>query len=305
VTVISEQAVLDIRPSTPTIGAEVRGVDLREPLSERTRDAIWRAFQAHEVLVFPGQRLGPVEQVNFASSLGTIAEPSSVEAPLDGHPAVLQFDSAKAPRDNRVDYDTGRVAGWHADITFARRPPAAAVFNVRELPAGGGGDTMFASTRAAYDRLSPALQTFVDGLHAIHQPSKGIRATLARKGPGAWDGAVVNADDAFIHPVVRVNPETGRSSLFINPAFTTQIVELSHHESTDLLALLYDLVAQAENTVRYQWSEGDVALWDNQTVWHRRVTDYPAGARRVAERVLLAGTQPVGRSGATGAELAN
>jgi taurine dioxygenase len=141
----------------------------------------------------------------------------------------------------------------------------------------------------------------LDGLSAVHHASRGIRQSIERDGPGRWDGEVVTGSEEFVHPVVRVDPETGRRGLFVNPAFTTQIVGLTQHESAELLALIYDLVVQPENVVRYRWTPGSVGFWDNRTIWHRRVTDFVSTERRVAHRVLLEGDQPVGPSGAAAA----
>lgn len=207
------------------------------------------------------------------------------------HPEILVLDGAQG----------GRNARWHTDVTFMPAPPAASVLVGDVMPAFGG-DTMWADTRTAYERLSPAVQAAIDTLEAVHRISplaywgEPFDTALGR------DDAQRLFDDAakvppVIHPVVRVHPVTGRKNLFVNPGFTTHIVGMSRIESDGLLRLLYEHATQPELVLRHRWRAGDVVIWDNRATMHYAVDDYGA-AQRCMRRVTIRGTTPVGPSGA-------
>jgi taurine dioxygenase len=181
---------------------------------------------------------------------------------------------------------------WHTDSTFLPEPPFGAILRAVQLPSTGG-DTCWASMYAAYEGLSPAMQTFLDGLTAEHSTAI-IDAALAQL------GTVVRRDSGFapsIHPVVRVHPETGRKSLFVNGNFTTRIMELSERESAVLLSFLFEHVNSPEYHVRFHWEPNSVAIWDNRATQHCAIPDYHE--RRVMCRCMMRGDRPVGPSPAS------
>jgi taurine dioxygenase len=153
-----------------------------------------------------------------------------------------------------------------------------------------GGDTCFASMPAAYGALSPALQRFLDGLHAEH--SLAIMAERTRHVDNASLREEVSKWPPVVHPVVRVHPETGEKLLNVNANWTSHIVELSPLESDALLQFLYRHLQSPEFQVRFRWAEGSVAMWDNRAVQHYAVPDYHQ--RRVMQRVTVAGDRPFG-----------
>jgi alpha-ketoglutarate-dependent taurine dioxygenase len=279
-------AALTVTPLTGTFGAELSGGRLAGV------DGTWLmdALQEHRVLVARDQFLTHAEQVALASSLG---EPTPAHPVVPGHPdhpEILELDGAKG----------GRNARWHTDVTFVRTPPAASVLVGDVLPEWGG-DTMWADTRTAYERLAPALREAVDGLEAVHRISplaywgEPFDTALGR------DDAQQLLDDAakvppVVHPVVRVHPGTGRRNLFVNPGFTSHVVGLSRIESDHLLALLYAHMTQPELTMRHRWRAGDVVMWDNRATMHYATDDY-GGAERLMRRVTIRGGAAVGPTG--------
>jgi taurine dioxygenase len=242
------------------------------------------------VLVFRDQTLSKGEQVAFARLLGepTLAHPI-VPGP-DEHPEILELDAAAG----------GRNARWHTDVTFVATPPRASILYGETIPSYGG-DTMWADTRAAYDRLAEPLRDLVDRLDAIHRVSplaywgEPFDTALTRD-DAAELAAKAQRLPAVLHPVVRVHPETGRRNLFVNPGFTTHLVGLSRIESDNLLALLYAHASQPELVYRHRWQTGDLIIWDNRCTMHYAVDDYADSARRV-RRVTLRGDAPVGANG--------
>jgi taurine dioxygenase len=277
-----------LTPITGTFGAELSGERVADGI-----DGAWLSRQLvdHRLLVLRDQHLTHAQQVQLARELG---EPTPAHPVVPGHPdhpEILVLDGAQG----------GRNARWHTDVTFMPAPPAASVLVGDVMPAFGG-DTMWADTRTAYERLSPAVKAAIDTLEAVHRISplaywgEPFDTALGR------DDAQRLFDDAakvppVIHPVVRVHPVTGRKNLFVNPGFTTHIVGMSRIESDGLLRLLYEHATQPELVLRHRWRAGDVVIWDNRATMHYAVDDYGA-AQRCMRRVTIRGTTPVGPSGA-------
>jgi taurine dioxygenase len=274
-------------PITGVFGAELSGGRVCDGV-----DAEWLSsmLEDHRLLVLRDQHLGHGEQVELARALG---EPTPAHPVIPGHadfPEILEQDGQKG----------GRNARWHTDVTFVVTPPAASVLVGDSTPVAGG-DTMFADTRTAYERLAAPVKAMCDVLQAVHRISP-----LAYWGE-PFDSAL-NRDDAqqllddaakvppIVHPVVRVHPTTGRPNLFVNPGFTSHIVGLSRIESDAVLAMLYEHMTQPEFVLRHRWREGDVVIWDNRATMHYAVDDYGNTERRV-RRVTVRGGVPVGPTG--------
>jgi taurine dioxygenase len=265
---------------SPSIGAEVRGVDCSQPLEASTVGAIRAAWLDHLVLFFPDQELTPDQQVTFASRFGEVTEGHPVEPTLEDHPDVLPVDSLK----DRTNF-------WHTDVTFMSRPPMGSLLYARTLPSVGG-DTMWASTRAAYETLAEPLQAFADTLKAVHFDP--YYAELIASGQvNEWEGQKIDRLWPVEHPVVRVHPETGRKNLFVNPQFTVGLKGFPGQQGQRLLRLFYDHMTEPERTVRYRWRPGTLAFWDNRTTMHFGIYDY-GDERRVMHRVTLRGDRPQG-----------
>jgi taurine dioxygenase len=182
----------------------------------------------------------------------------------DEHPEVTLLHSERG----------GRADVWHSDFTYAPEPMMGAVLRFVKGPAAGG-DTMWASMYAAYEQLSDPVQELLEGLTALHSPVPDGRMDMESE-----------------HPIVRIHPETGRRSLFVNRLFTTRIPQLSPVESTGLLSMLFAWAERPELTCRWRWEEGDVAVWDNRCTMHYAIGDY--SDERVAHRVAVLGDAPVG-----------
>ncbi len=284
---------LDVRHLSGTIGAEIRGVDLRD-LDDAAVAGIRQVLLERKVVFFPGQQLDQESHVAFASRFGELTEGHPVIPGVDGHPNLFEIDYS-APRDVYASYGdvSTRTQGldWHTDVTFVERPPLGSVLRAVVIPPSGG-DTLFADQQAAFDALSPALQGFLRSLHAVHDGRAAFQAAFDATGAGRWEGAELAELRPVVHPVVRTHPETGRAGLFVNPGFTSHIVELERSESDALLRFLYAHSVRPEFTVRYHWSAGDVGFWDNRATQHSVVGDFGDQAR-VIQRVTLRGDAPV------------
>jgi len=283
---------LDVTPLSGTIGAVIRGIDLRD-VDDATVSAVRRVWLDRKVVFFPGQDLDPDTHQAFATRFGELTEGHPVIPGVAGSPHIFEIDYSRA-RDVYANY--GDVAtrsqglDWHTDVTFVKRPPLGSILRAVVVPPSGG-DTMFSDQQAAFDDLSPTLQNFLLTLTAVHDGSAQFAAVLEQVGEGRWEGQAVPTLEPVVHPVVRTHPETGRRGLFVNPGFTSHIAELERAESDALLTFLYSHSVRPEFTVRYHWSAGDVGFWDNRATQHSVVGDF-GGQDRVIQRVTLRGDEP-------------
>lgn len=281
---------LDVRPLTPTVGAEIFGVDLRDELDHGTVAALRRALLDHGVIFFRDQPLSPEQHLRFARRFGEVKVP------------VFENKSSETPGFTVIDQSSPKGSGtdvWHADSTFMAEPPLGAILRAERVPAVGG-DTLWASMTAAYDALDPALQARLDGLVAEHSARRVM--ALVEKLDNAY-ARETKVAPPVLHPVVRVHPETGRRLLFVSPNWVDRIVGLPDDESEALLHLLYEHVKSPELQCRFRWQRDSVAFWDNRATQHYAVPDYRE--RRIMHRVMLAGDAPFGPEQAGAARLSS
>jgi len=264
------------------IGARIDGVKLGGDLDPDTVDEIREALLAHKVIFFRGQdHLDDDQQLAFAGLLGT---------PV-AHPAAAVLAPKGAPIITPIDSERGRANRWHTDVTFAANYPAASILRAVTLPSYGGS-TLWASTAAAYDELPEPLKWLVDNLWAVHTNRRDyvIPESLNEK-QREFRQAFEKPDFQTEHPVVRVHPETGERTLLAG-GFVRNFIGLDSYESTVLLELLQRRITLPENTIRWNWEPGDVAIWDNRATQHRAIDDYD-DQPRLLHRVTLMGDVPV------------
>lgn len=269
---------MEIRKLTGLFGAEITGTDLRDPSQF---DAIRGAFVEHSVIVLRRQTITPEDHLAFARRFGPININRFFKA-LNSHPEIaLVVKEAD---------QTGAIGEeWHTDHAYDDAPATGSILHGIEIPPYGG-DTVFASTTAAYDALSEPFKQMLEGLHAWHSSRHVFGAAVADTN-SARTGRIGNADKAtqdVLHPVVITHPLSGRRSLFVNPQFTTRIEGLSPIESRAILGAIYEHVQKPEFQARVRWAPGDVTMWDNRATWHKAINDYH-GHRRYMHRVTVEG----------------
>ena len=279
---------LDVVKVSGNIGAEIHGVDLSADLPAPAVEAIRAALLEHKVIFFRGQELDAAGQERFARRFGS---------PTTAHPTIPSLDGAPAV----LDLDYGRTAGranhWHTDVTFVQRPPLGSILRAVTLPPYGG-DTVWANTVTAYERLPKELRTLADELWAVHSNAYDYAAYKpSDDSEDARRHREVFTSTEYVteHPVVRVHPETGERSLVLG-GFVRRFVGWNADDSRELFKLFQSYVTSLENTVRWRWAPGDVAFWDNRATQHYAVADYGILARRV-QRITLAGDTPVAVDG--------
>jgi taurine dioxygenase len=271
-----------VQPLSPALGAEISGVDLREPLDDETIAEIRRAFLSHLAIFFRDQSLTQAQYLRFARTLGEPSEYPFVKG-MDGYPEITEVIKKE---DERVNF--GGI--WHSDTTYLECPPMGTMLYARVLPALGG-DTLFANMVMAYENLSAGMQRLLIGLTAVNSAEKddaaATRVDRLRERPREAGETVTVAE----HPIVRTHPETGRKALYVNPGHTVRIAGFSEAESAPILDYLYRHQTQPEFTCRFRWRRDSLAFWDNRATQHYPLNDYH-GHHRAMQRITLAGDRP-------------
>jgi alkyl sulfatase len=288
---------IDVRPMAGHIGAEILGVDLSRPLDAATVAEIRATLLRWKVVFFRDQDITQPQHIAFGRLFGEVtpAHPT-LPAAFPEHPEILLLG-----RGNEFMKDGPRIESrWHTDVTFVPNPPMASILRGIVIPPYGG-DTQFTNLAVAYDQLSPEVQQFIGGLHAVHH---NVLPLSRGEMPSGLASKFASSDLRAVHPVVRVHPETGEQVIFVNPNFTSHIVELSRQEGRHVLAMLYEHMTNPSFTVRFRWQPGSIAFWDNRATAHLVPTDVPAEFERTMQRITIAGDVPVGPDGSTSYALA-
>lgn len=276
---------MHIAPLTEHTGAEVRGIDLSEPVTADDRRRLQEAFVAHHVLAIRGQKLAPAQVLQAVSLFGEVFPQHNTRFALPDCPQIHYLSNEDRFPDGRR-YIPGE--GWHTDHSNDTRPPKATVLHAVTLPSRGG-DTQYANMAAAYEALPAATRERLASLMAIHvyQSSHSARKLMALS-----DAGKERVPNAVLHPVVRTHPESGRRSIYINPIRIEGIVGLDHKEALPLLDELLAHATQERFQYRHAWQPGDLVIWDNRCLLHKANGDYDMGELRYLYRVMLRGDVP-------------
>jgi taurine dioxygenase len=267
-------------------GAEVRGLDLTQPVDEATRQRLNQAFTQHSVLVIRDQHLSPAQMLEAVQLFGEVFPQHNTRFALPECPLIHYISNQDSFPDGKR-YIPGE--GWHTDHSNDVRPPKATVLHAVALPEHGG-DTQYANMAAAYDALPSAMQQRLAGLQGIHvyQSSHSARKLMSLSAENKE-----RVPNAVLHPIVRTHPETGRKAIYINPIRIEGILGLDHREALPLLDELLDHATQPRFQYRHQWRAGDLVMWDNRCLLHKANGDYDMGQLRRLYRVMLKGSVPV------------
>ncbi|GHJ89950.1 hypothetical protein NliqN6_6352 [Naganishia liquefaciens] len=307
---------------TPSIGTEFTAHDKDGLPSLSIREVLMDPKKLRDLAILVSQRgvvffrdasITPEEQKDLVEALGQAGGKPAGHG-LHVHPLTAEtsefgkeisvissefafdkkFDRAKEPVYTKRNARTE----WHSDITFEPAPSDYASLQIREFPAQGGGDTLWASGYELYDRLTPTYRKFLEGLTAEHRGDFFVAAAKAKGEPLRGNrGSPLNdnQDLKASHPVIRVNPVTGWKSLFVNGVFTKKVNELNDEESENLLKFLSEHVhANFDAQVRYRWEPNNLAIWDNRSTFHAATKDFDreSGSVRTGTRSVSIGERP-------------
>jgi taurine dioxygenase len=281
-----DYAGLTVTPVSTVLGAEISGLDLRQPLTPEVVAGVRAALLRHKVVFFRDQDISHEDHVRFGRYFGEL-EGHPVTSHVPGFPEILHIEAADGMKLREEIVPLVRVANkWHTDVTFRAAPSMGGVLRMRDMPPLGG-DTLFADTAAIYRDLPQALKDKLATLTAEHDilQSYGYRVDEAKR------QELRAAYPLMVHPVIRTHPETGDKHLFVNKVFTTRILGLPEDEAKTLLADLLDRVKTPEYQVRFRWTPNAIVFWDNRATQHYAILDYWP-QERIVERVTIAGDAP-------------
>lgn len=269
---------ISVEKLTPVIGAEIGGIDLGKPLSNRQLDEIRRALWENLVVFFRDQTFSPEQHMAFGRLFGELhVHPAAPHEP--GIPELMKIYADKdSPRANGE--------GWHTDVSCDLEPPMGTILHIKQCPPHGG-DTLFASMYEAYEALSDRMRNYLAGLTAIHDGEHVYRGLYDNFGQA--DKPVYPRAE---HPVIRTHPATGKKALYVNRGFTTRILGIPIDESEGVLRYLYEHMENPLFQCRFRWRPNSIAFWDNRCTQHRALWDYWPHTR-AGNRVTIKGERPV------------
>ena len=273
---------IGVRPLSASIGAEIVGLDLSQPMSDALFAKVLDTWHQNLVILFRDQQLSEDDQVRFGALFGPPAV-SHTKRFTTANPAVMLISNIR---------ENGQMIGalpdgemhFHSDQCHQERPAMASMLYALEVPSKGG-NTLFANAYKAYETLPESIKTRIEGRKALnaydYQAAATHRGTRLREGiPSCW------------HPVVRTHPATGKKALYVNRLMTIAIEGMPEEESDRLLGTLFDHQEQPQFVYEHVWRPHDLLLWDNRCALHAR-TDFSAAERRLLRRLTILGEKPV------------
>jgi taurine dioxygenase len=282
------ESAVEVLPIAGKIGAEIRGVRLSADLSAAVRGQIREAWLKYKVVFFRNQQhLDEAAQESLTTLFGAAPVSHPTVPSIDGTRYITELDSRHG----------GRANSWHTDVTFVDAYPRASILRALVVPTAGG-DTTWANTVAAYQELTPELRELADKLWAVHTNEYDYQARRNKATPEDlryFEEIFTSTVYETEHPLVRVHPETGERSLLLGH-FVKKIIGLSSQDSSHLFQVFQDHITRLENTVRWRWAVGDVAVWDNRATQHYAINDY-GDQHRLVRRVTVDGDVPVAVDG--------
>jgi len=279
----ASRAPFEVVPLTEHIGAEIRGLDLRQKPSDETVQAIYKAWLDHLVLIFPDQKLEQedlIRATGFFGHLGKISRPPKYfpKGYSKMLPGIMLISNIRENGEPIGALPDGEMM-FHHDMIHAEIPSKATLLYSVEIPSDGG-NTLFASGYAAYDTLDPAIRSRLEGKKALHHYNYGSTIRGDSRGTEAFAEQV--------HPVFRTHEDTGRKAVYVNRLMTVKVIDMPQDESDRLLNAVYDHAEKREFVYEHAWRVGDLLLWDNRCSSHAR-TDFPSTERRLMLRTTVDG----------------
>ncbi|OED37831.1 taurine dioxygenase [Chromatiales bacterium (ex Bugula neritina AB1)] len=260
--------MFSVHPVTPVIGAELRGLDMSRELSSEVLDALYRALLEYQVIFVRDADISPASHLAFAQSFGELSAPHPLYPHVPGFENIMLLENNEA-----TPPDTN---SWHTDLTFKEEQPFASILIARHVPEVGG-DTLWSSCYAAYDRLSEGMKAHLKELKAIHDMGD-FRNNFSEDSNGKTaaerlSGGMTRMGQS-IRPLIGRHPVTGRPFLNFNEAFVSHIVGMTTTESNALITWLAGHMNRPEDQLRWRWTNNTLAMWDNRVTMHYAVADY-------------------------------
>ena len=287
---------LDIIPFDAAVGAEIRGVDLSQPMDDETFNEIEAAYNKYSVLLFRGQKINEDQHLTFSRRFGELEVHVLEQYLHPQHPEILVVSNIKEGDRHIGIYDAGRY--WHTDLSYMKVPSRGSLLYAIEVPHSDNGDplgdTLYTSSAAAYDALPEKTRDQIDKLSAEFSLANRHAKLVADGDTGAvLSDTHQQKAPPVVHKVVRTHPVTGRKSIYVNEGQTAKILGMPEDEGRDLLQELLTHVTKDEFVYRHKWRVGDLLMWDNIPTQHLAICDYELPQRRLLHRTTLKGTAPI------------
>ena len=278
---------ITVQKLAASVGAEVGGVDLSQPLDDATFAAIEAAWHEHSVLLFRDQALDELQEVAFASRFGELAQTLKHYDSGHAHPAIMYVTNEKKDGKYIGALPDGEMF-FHSDMCYLERPSMATMLFAIAIPPEGG-NTVFVGTYAAYETLAPDLKDRLQGRLAMNSYEPGYGASNVKM---RINTSPIEVTRSFAHPVFRTHPATGRKAIYVNRLMTEYIVGMPRDESDEVLQALFAHQEQPRFQYEHRWRIGDLLMWDNRSTLHAR-RDFDAAHLRKLRRVTVKGERPV------------
>lgn len=286
---------LEVVPSGAPVGAEIRGIDLSQPIDDATFRDIERAYARYGVLVFRDQHLTEREFVAVTERFGEIEEYVRSIFAMPGHPEIIIISNIEKDGEFIGVADAGTT--WHTDISYIKVPPRGSLLYAREVPVRDGkvlGDTLFSSTAAAYDDLPEATKELLAGRRTVHS-YEGKHAR--RREAGKSNRKPLTAEEQVAlapvdHPVIRTHPQSGRKCIYVVAGECDGVTGMPDADAALLLEDLADRCSRPDYVYRHRWQQYDLVIWDNCLVQHMAMHDYALPERRLMWRTTIKGSVP-------------
>ncbi len=291
---------LKIRYADAPLGHEILGVDLSNDMDDTTFNDIENTFDQYGVVFFRGQKLTPQQQLSFSRRFGSLEKFLIDSFLLPGFPEIFVVSNIIENGRPIGMADAGR--NWHSDMAFVEQPPRGSALYALEVPLDDAGvplgDTLFASTAAAYDALPEETRRRIASLKVLNSyrifTERKARQEMGDGGKKTQAEREKNKDSVpdVIHPLVRTHPRTGRKCLYVSGPLSVGIVGMPEAEADTLLDMLREHMTQQRFVYRHRWKVGDFILWDNCSAIHNALGDYRLPQRRRMHRTTIEGTVP-------------
>jgi taurine dioxygenase len=280
---VQQPSALRIKPLSPALGAEIRGIDVARPMSDATFEIIRNSWFDHGVLCIPGQVLGETEQVGFAARFGELAVTQGEYAISKSHPSIMYVTNEKEDGKYIGALPDGEMY-FHSDMCYVERPSMATMLYAMEIPSTGG-NTLFANMYKAYEALPEETRRRIAGLKVVTSYEPGTSAPMVTMRTRAQPSPTARS---YAQPMVCTHPVTGKKALYLNRLMSEYIVGMPREESNALLEALFDHQEQRQFIYEHRWTRGDLVMWDNRCILHAR-GDFNANELRKLRRVTVKG----------------
>lgn len=287
---LESNSQVDLRTSalSESIGCEVHGVDLSQPISDEVLRAIRAHLAAHSIVLFRNQQaLTPVAQIEFSRRFGALEHHVVSDFLLPDHPEI--FVVSNIIENGRHIGAHGGAKNWHSDLSYMSEPSMGSLFYCLECPSEGG-ETEFASMYAAWDGLEPERQQWLLQQQVVYDYVWHYENWLSHRTPLTEQQKA--KIPPVVHPAVRTHPETGRKALYVSHQLVKQFVGMSIEQSQPIIKELVAFATQEPFTYKHRWRPGDAVFWDNRSAMHRACPFNEKGERRLMYRTTVKGDRP-------------